>query len=101
MADGEACGHHAGDDYEGCHDGRPAGVDQFLETELKPQREQQDYDANLGPELDVDLGGDRGERLEVGAGQESGHDVAQDDGLFYPFEKQGDGGTEQQYEGEV
>ena len=101
MADNESCGHHPGHNHHGGDNGRPARVQQLLETELQPERKEQHDNAYLGPELNVGFGGDRGERGEVRAGQKPGHNVAEHHRLLYPFEKQRYDGAEQQNESEV
>ncbi len=101
MADGNARAHHAGDDNQ-CRDGRrAAAVDKFLETEFKPEREQQDYDTDLGPEIDIFFGSDRGEVFKVGACEKAGHDVSEHYGLLDPFEKNSDTGAEEEDKGKV
>ena len=78
--------HHACHDNQRCHDGRTAHINQFLETELQSQREQQHDNADLCPELDVALHSHRWQQREMRTGQKTGDNIAQHDGLFEHFE---------------
>ena len=79
--DGDAEEDHAEDDGQGRDDGRATHLDDFLETEFQAEGEQQEDDADVGPYMDaggVDDG--RGEG-EMRTGNETGHDIAQDQRL--------------------
>lgn len=65
----------------------PPHAEQLAERELQPHGEQQEDDADVGPDLDVGGVGDRGDPRDGRAGDESCDDVAQDDGLAQPFEE--------------
>ena len=98
MAHSEAGAHHSGDDDEGSDDGGASGVEELSEAELEAEREEEDDDAYLRPEVDVCLGGDGGEVLEVWTCEESSDDVAEHDRLLYPLEKYCDDGSEEEDE---
>ena len=97
TSDGESAAHHADDNDERRDYGRSAGIEKFLETEFQSEREKKHDDSHLCPELDVFLRRDRGQISEIRAGEEAGHNVAEDDRLFYPLEKnRGDSGEDKQ-----
>ena len=93
--------HHAHHNNQAGEQGRAAHFHQFLEAELEAQREQEHHDAQLGPEADVGRIGHRGQKLEVRAGDEAGHDVTQHQGLLEQFKHDGSNSSQHQDECEV
>ena len=62
----------------------------FLDAEFQSQCEHQEDDADVAPYMHTGGVAHHGEPLEVGANEEAGQDVAEHEGLFEPFEDDGD-----------
>ena len=89
MPDGESGAHHTCDyDQSRYHGGAP-GIKELLEAELETEREEENDDTYLSPEVDVFLGSDGGKILEMWAREKTRDDVAEDDRLFNPLEQNG------------
>ena len=101
MAYGKARTHHAADNDQCGDNSRAACIDELLEAEFQTEGEEEHHDAYLGPVFDIAFGCDGGDVFEIGAGKESGHNVAEHHGLFEPFEEEGGDGSEYENEGEV
>ena len=101
LAHEDAEHRHTEDDGDGGDNGRSPHLQDFLEREVESQREEQEHDADVGPEvyvLLIDHGGGVG---HVGRYQEAGHDVAQDERLLEFLEYEGDDACYDEHQGKV
>ena len=87
LAGHEPGAHHPRDDDQRGQQRRAAHVDELLEADLQSQREKQEDDADLSPQVDVRHIGNSLEQ-EIAAAQKAGYDIAQHDGLLESFEKE-------------
>ena len=82
-----AHGQHAAYFYRSGDEGCTAYAFQLVKAELQSQREKQEDDADLSPQVDVRHIGNSLEQ-EIAAAQKAGYDIAQHDGLLESFEKE-------------
>ena len=81
--------HHADQHRGGAHRGRAPDLHQLLDAEVQPEVEEQEDDADLAPCVDARDLAHRRQHLDGRPRQHTRQQVAQHDGLFEPFEKQG------------
>ena len=90
MSHGVADEEHDGEFGESGDGSRGAHFFEFLDAEFKSEGEHEEDDADVAPDVDVGGVGHGGEPGEVGTDEEAGEDVTQYEGLFQPFENDGD-----------
>ena len=90
MTHTAAHAHHAEHHATGGDDGTHAHLHDFLERKFQTEGEHEEYHADVGPRLYAPRVADGGGVRHVGAGQETGHDVAEHERLLEAFEEEGD-----------
>ena len=81
---------HAAHDHRGREDGAHAHCRNLLDRKLQTEREHEEDHPDAAPRLDRTVVLHRGHVGHVRAGQKTGHNVAQHQGLFEAFEQHGD-----------
>lgn len=96
LADGVARAEHTDDD-NGRGDKRcAANLLELIKAELQAEGEEQKDNADFRPGADIRVISNRGEEVEIRAGDEAGNDVAEDERLINFFEQnRRDAGNEQ------
>lgn len=96
LADGVACTEHPDDNNGRSDEGCAANLFELIKAELQTEGEEQKNNADFRPGADVGIISNRGEEVEIRAGDEAGNDVAENKRLI-DFLKQNrrDAGDEQ------
>ena len=89
LAHGIARAEHTDDNDGRGNERRAADFFELIEAELQTEGEEQENYADFGPGVDVRAVGNRGKKVEVRTGDETGDDVAEYERLINFFEKNG------------